>query len=50
MIDEGIASELGAEYGLRAENQMKVKPIAYGMKPQASELQASGYSFIRPFG
>jgi hypothetical protein len=46
MIDEGIASEPGAEHALRMENQMKVKHIAYGMKPQASD---TGYSFIRPF-
>ena len=38
MIDDGIASELGAEYALRVEDQMKVKHNAYGMKPQASGL------------
>jgi hypothetical protein len=39
MIDDGIASELGAEYALRVEDQMKVKHNAYGMKPQASGLR-----------
>jgi len=34
MINERNA-ELGAEYAPLVENQMKVKHIAYGMKPQA---------------
>jgi hypothetical protein len=42
MINERNASELGAEYSARAENQMKVKHIAYGMKPQALRPQTQG--------
>jgi hypothetical protein len=44
LIDERNFSELGANM---QENQMKVKHIAYGMKPQASD---TGYSFTYPFG
>ena len=47
MIDERNASELGAGLAPRGENQMKVKHIAYGLKPLASD---TGYSFTPPFG
>jgi hypothetical protein len=49
MIDERNASALGTEYAPRVKDQMKMKRISYGMKPQASGLD-TGYSLTRPFG
>jgi len=46
MIDERNASELGAEYAPRVENQMNVKHIAYGMKPQASQASTASLAHL----